>query len=210
MTPMDGDFARHPAVIRFPLFRVALGLGAAQLMVVSPARGVWHLIDARPPIRDLRAAENVVGSLNGLGQQIGPWLAGRAQDIIDAWLDPRPVAGIPTYDHAQYTSNVVAPSWEPSINFDRVLDIGVGHVHYHQQYEQITGGEMQMLLAPSDPNWFHDHGAVYRFLNGPVSDADGFNDGTCNFYMLAHLADGSYAVPRRAERLLPTLATGHS
>jgi len=78
--------------------------------------------------------------------------------------------------------------WQKSVDYKLVLDIGVGHVHHHEQYEGITGGECQPLRALSlstDP--FETQADIYRFLNGPVDDGDGFIDGTANYYLLVQL-----------------------
>ena len=79
-----------------------------------------------------------------------------------------------------------------SIAFRRVLDIGVGHVHHHEQYGGVTGAEVQPLRASS---LIAD---LYRLVNGPVRDGDGYIDGTCNFYALVELDHNDPAVPRYA------------
>jgi hypothetical protein len=111
---------------------------------------------------------------------------------IDNASPPRRIS----YPDVRYKFGVTgAEEQEAAIDIRKVLDIGVGHVHYHQQYEGVTGGELQMLLAPFSNNpFFSDHASLYAFMNGPVVDLDGFNDGTCNYYILAQLADNSYAL----------------
>lgn len=69
-----------------------------------------------------------------------------------------------------------------------VLGIGVGHVHMHEQYEPRYGGELMPLhqaspFAQTEPLY----ALSYRFFNGPIQDADGFIDGTCNFYVFCKL-----------------------
>jgi hypothetical protein len=168
-------------------------------MLVRAKRGVWHLIDARmPPISDLaKTAEmliNVPMAISVLVQHYTT-LFPLLKTYLEIFRDATPPGAVSRYNQVRYCPNPPdTPIWEPAIDVQRVLDIGVGHVHYHQQYEKITGGELQMLRTPSDPDFIHDHLALYQFLNGPAVDADGYNDGTCNFYMLAQLRDGSFAV----------------
>jgi hypothetical protein len=76
------------------------------------------------------------------------------------------------------------PVFSPvALTYERVLDIGVGHVHLHQQYELITGGEIQPLRIPAG-NPVNEALKQYQYLNGPVRDGDGYIDGTCNYYAL--------------------------
>ena len=204
---LDGAFGRHPATMRFPLFRFALGLKLAAGMVVAARRGAWHLIDARPsslnPVDTENAFQKVLGVLDATRSALhGLPIAVAALDSLRAriesehhWipqvLDISPPAGTTGYDHVSWCQAQASPdTWQKSISFSRVLDIGVGHVHFHQQYEGVTGGEMQASRAASNPNWFFDHKQIYQFFNGPVRDGDGFNDGTCNYYLLVALRDG--------------------
>ena len=92
----------------------------------------------------------------------------------------------PSYQHVSYLSNDrTAHVWQKSVDYKLVLDIGVGHVHHHEQYEGITGGECQPLrtLLADIPI----QAELYRLLNGPIDDGDGFVDGTANYYLLAQL-----------------------
>ncbi|HEY7144998.1 MAG TPA: hypothetical protein VH637_12195 [Streptosporangiaceae bacterium] len=90
---------------------------------------------------------------------------------------------------------LLPPFGMPAIDFDQVLDIGVGHVHWHEQYDHRTGGEIQPLFTgpflQTPPLTYAD---LYRFTNGPVRDADGFIDGTCNYYALVHLRGAGFAL----------------
>jgi hypothetical protein len=106
----------------------------------------------------------------------------------------------------QYCFASRAPVWECSIDqaFQKVSDIGVGHVHYHQQCEGrwgltqwlsgVAGGEFQLVFGLFQDNPFPDHLSLYQFFNGPVADLDGYNDGTCNYYVLAQLTNGNFAL----------------
>jgi hypothetical protein len=78
-----------------------------------------------------------------------------------------------------------------AVRYYKVLDIGVGHVHWHEQYERVTGGEIQRMRAGAlSPDLLHaNYAYLYRFANGPVRDGDGYIDGTCNFYALVQLLD---------------------
>jgi hypothetical protein len=210
LAPLAGDFGGHPASAMFSLYKLALSFVILPTFVVRVKRGVWHLIDSRPPLIDLQivwnqqmtaaaiAAERFVTELRAFGS-FGHFLD-TAADAIDKWakntFDQLPVCPLPTYPHVQYCVNPPNTGGpQPSIDFRLVLDIGVGHVHLHQQYEGITGGELGKLIpgpASSDPSPTPLQG--YQALNGPVKDADGYIDGTCNYYMLAQLADGTFAL----------------
>jgi hypothetical protein len=65
----------------------------------------------------------------------------------------------------------------------RVLDIGVGHEHWHEHDCDVYGGEMDSLDGPGLPPVLIER-SVYQFFNGPVDDQGGFIDGTVNYYLL--------------------------
>lgn len=111
-------------------------------------------------------------------------------------LDSRPPApcraSVPAkfgepYTHIRYEHSVIHTLKDEgkSIDFDAVLDLGVGSVHLHEQYSEIYGGEMQALFLR--PLSVQVYLYLYQFFNGQIQDGDGFVDGTCNYYMLCRL-----------------------
>ncbi|MFG2045569.1 hypothetical protein [Dactylosporangium sp. NPDC048998] len=212
MNHMLGDFAAHPAAIRFPAQLVLMSYEILPMMCVRVKRGVWHLLDTRPPIAEI--AVNVRNNVSAIDanlttmakvvngmlcfnlvsfNQVKAFLDMKAAEVTGAFDSVPPVLG---YDHVTWCpSGGATPVTQRSIDFRKVQDIGVGHVHYHQQFEGTSGGEMQLLRAPLPGSpLFSDHETLYQFLNGPVSDLDGYNDGTCNYYALVQLASGKYAL----------------
>ena len=186
-TPFAGSFAGHPAAERFPLFGMLVQRNFIDMMLVRLQRRTWHLIDARPPLS--RFNPQVV-----LAEMVSPFLVHQFKDEQTA-----PPADTPTYAHVTYCQGQTTMSLA-SIDFDQVLDIGVGHVHWYEQDDRTGGGEIQPLrtgpgTAPVYLNGFFptlDYAYLYRIANGPIRDGDGFIDGTCNFYVLARLRNGVY------------------
>lgn len=98
-------------------------------------------------------------------------------------IDSRPPFGsgnppqwIEAYDHVAYGGKylgICESVSQRSINIIEVLDIAVGNMHRHVHYEHTNGGE--------------DGGGPNPILNGPIEDAAGFWDGTCNFYILCRI-----------------------
>ena len=191
LAQLTGDLAGHPAGERFTGFRLALDSGLLGGMVVRFDRCKWYLLDARPPMELEFVADP--------GPEVPPWA--------------------PSYQHVRYCANDASTPdvWRPSVDYVRVLDIGVGHVHHHDQYQSITGGELQPLRATAAtllnawsilPKWTlpllwgflmpraanifpwnerKTYADGYRLFNGPVRDGDGFVDGTANYYVLVQL-----------------------
>lgn len=195
LAPLDGDFAQHPAAERFGLFRFGLSLNVASTFDVRVKRGAWHLIDARPPLFDLKAAalQKTIGGLRALGG-IFTVIGDLTLLLMNPVQDLHAPDGVPVFEHQKYCGNLPHPDvTQKSIDFRTVLDIGVGHVHLHDQYEGITGGELQSSTAtPRD--FFTNYAELYRFMNGPIDDRDGYNDGTCNYYVLAKLSNGAFGL----------------
>jgi hypothetical protein len=201
--PFEGCFGGHPGAQRFPLFQFALAQNLIDMMMVLVKPRVWHLIDARPPLGvfnlEVLAIKTVLDSTALSVLEPAPVfqeiLALVEQAILGPDISPPAhTPAYPTYPAVSYTTASVSYSL-PSIDFDLVLDIGVGHAHWHEQYEGVTGGELQPLrtgpLVPSPPVTYAD---LYRFANGPVRDGDGYIDGTCNYYALVRLRGGGYAL----------------
>lgn len=74
------------------------------------------------------------------------------------------------------------------IDYNEVLDIGIGFSHWFEHWTPKLGGEMHSLMA-TRPVFQQEkfNSIMYRFLNGPIKDGDGYNDGTTNFYKLVKL-----------------------
>ena len=205
---LRGRFGHHPAAERFPnLFWPLLERGVMDGMIVRLDRGVWHQVDARPPLSRLNLSLVVVE----LGRRalaahplyaLNP-LLGVTSALVEALLarlgegDDRkaPPSGVPVFDHVAFCRTDVLganPITLRSVRYRRVLDLGIGHVHWHEQYHRVTGGEFQpmrsgrLLNAPLPPTTWLD---LYQFANGPIRDGDGYIDGTCNYYVLVQLKD---------------------
>ena len=153
-----GDDSDHPAAARFPLFRLAMQPNGDSMVVnVDRNMAVWHRIDARPP-KDAPSA---------------PALSGMPAPEAVVVYEQR---GLPWF----------GPQRLPRLGYriHRVLDIGVGHEHWHEQRCRIYGGEMDSLDGPG-LRFLLQGRDVYRMFNGPVDDQGGFIDGTVNYYVLA-------------------------
>lgn len=118
----------------------------------------------------------------------------------------RPPSGLPRYTHVGYQKVLLSAAIgdvieRHSIDFDEVMDLGVGYSHWHEHWHLGYGGEIHSLLAKrpiAQQEGFNS--ILYRFLNGPVLDGDGYNDGTTNFYILVKLRGRSR--PRRRFAIL--------
>lgn len=173
--PLLDTLPKIPQSERHPLFAQALKLGLLG-MVVNVQPRLWHRIDCRPPLSGGPPPENL------------PPSAGRAG------------VPIPVYGHVtrrsvtKFVGSLQPALVESSIDFDLVLDIGVGNSHFHEPWTSVYGGELRNTRV----EYFHGlalGGLSYSMLNGPLSDGDHFADGTCNFYLLARLRGGQdYAV----------------
>ena len=204
---LDGCFADHPAVERFPLFRVLLELDVVDLMIVKMKPAVWHLIDARPALGPFNVMLPLVTAvervLDLVETKLPPWqqlteLRAAVTDFKARAEAERVKLQAPNYDayalpdgiegfvDAGYTDGSRTLEFK-SILYRRVLDVGVGHAHWHAVYDGSTGGELQPMHAGpavAGMSWSD----LYRLVNGPIRDSDGYIDGTANFYALVQLA----------------------
>ena len=115
----------------------------------------------------------------------------RRRGIGDASAPP---AELPTYRHVEYQERRASGPRQyarHSIEFSKVMDLGVGTVHWSEQWHQGFGGELQALWSRRRYLAQEVVGmTVYRFMNGPVVDGDGWQDGTTNFYALVKIPPG--------------------
>jgi len=131
-----------------------------------------------------------------LQDQDSPALRQLVQDLVEAGRRKRgvtipnaPPESLPSYVHVRYEASPGSEVHERrSIAFRRVLDLGVGYSHWHEHWQADYGGEMHSLMARRPLFQQERYNLIqYRFLNGPVVDGDGYNDGTTNFYMLVEM-----------------------
>jgi hypothetical protein len=116
----DTDF-KHPAAVRFPLFRIMLSLPFIDSMAVDVDlhRGVWHEVDLRPP-------------------------SGGAQQ-------PSMSHVAPPSNLVEYTRADGTEQKKGGFAIYSVLDIGVGHEHWYEAGDARYGGEMDSLNGPGLP-----------------------------------------------------------
>ncbi len=215
---LAGDFNGHPSAERFALFSAVVATQLNDFMVVTMRTPrLWQKLDARPPrtcssdgsppvstgppslIGALRIGGAILTALWGELPSIVTRQRVHIADILDVMRSasgdtPPPPAFLPSYPHVTYSRSVMGQKTpfdqQPrfSIDVKKVLSLGVGHAHLHDQYETIYGGEIQATNVEQPIAAQSNLNAVgYRIFNGPVRDADGFIDGTCNYYMLAQL-----------------------
>ncbi len=166
------DDEKHLGTERFPVCRALWRSEKIylDLMYTRFTPRVWHKVDARP-----------------------------RKDSVD------PPSRYPRYDHVTYQRNLISLDTfsrrQPrrSVKYVRVLDLGIGASHLHEQHDARFGGEMDslsgsggvsgQLLAPLRALTFGGvkFDAAYRFANGPIEDYGGWVDGTCIYYMLVQL-----------------------
>jgi hypothetical protein len=187
---IPGDDERHPATERFPFFRQLFTLGAVHVPLPPLFRRVFRV--AQIDIRLFRGA----GEL-GLMQEMDVRFAARVWHKADL-RPPRngnePPSRFPSYEHVVYASNDEPGAQEiarHSVSFSRVLDLGVGLSHLHEQHDNRFGGELDNL---TDDRWnilgfplSISDDAGYQLANGPIQDYGGWIDGTCIYYQLVQL-----------------------
>ena len=176
---LAGEYGGHPQAERNRFFSAALEFGLLESMAVRVKPRVWHRIDARPP---RTAVENNSKEVPLLGTDF--------RKIFSEETLPfkRYPLGLPAYEHVAYVpNNALIPDYfrriRHSILFDKVMDIGVGNMHFYETWQDDYGGEMQAQFVQHVFNT-RAFSLSYALLNGPLFDADGFVDGTCNFYLL--------------------------
>ncbi len=159
----------HPATIRFPLFRHALQIDLNDTMVVNLDHNpeVWHRVDARPP-KD-----------------------GGDPPDDSGFPKPEPVVGYGSTLTRILRLAALGHVTKLGYRVKKVLDIGIGHQHWHEHRLSIYGGEMDSLDGPGLPPCLEGRNA-YRLFNGPVDDQGGFIDGTVNYYVLGQFVKGHW------------------
>jgi len=196
----------HPASERLPVFRRVLVRQLTDMMIADVKPGVWNQLDCRPPqnvmahaVRDLipeaKAAflklsvdEPGAGAALAIGYLIYTLVKGETPfesmfnfPDVEQKVPDTVATYFPVIYERDGDPNPIKP---PAISFKKVLDIGVGTVHHHQQYQRITGCEMQANLdVPL-------YAECYSFFNGPLTDGDGYCDGTINYYALVQNEKG--------------------
>ena len=200
----DGMRTDSPMSERLTLYRHVMPRELMDVMIARMNPGVLQQVDSRPPLNVIGfAIRNLVMALGPLAEAFAnqgfgmgailPLILSKFKDEIDK--EPPPEFGsapprvnsnfiVPVYEPVTYELPDGTRVSPPAIKYKRVLDIGVSHVHWFQQYDRAGGGELQPMLLSEHLK------SVYRFFNGPVQDGDGFIDGTCNVYALVEHEQG--------------------
>ena len=135
-------FNAYRLPLLYPLIVGLVRLLKPDLMLVQFDAGIWNLLDTRPPKNS-----------------------------------GKPPNWVRTYKHVTYGWEIESLNFrlpwrsEMSIEFHKVLGIGVGRLHRHTHYDSSHGGELHVLA----------------FNTGPVGDFASFYDGTCNYFILCQL-----------------------
>ena len=175
-------------------------------------------LGTHPPFNGHPAAERfdffkaVLAAKDGLLGQFFHGMVVKVEPHLWHLMDTRPPRGqarvpsaLPAYPQVIYCDKKGKPTPQCSIAFDRVLDIGVGHAHWHEQYDRTFGGEIQALQSKGLSGVLVL--TYYQLFNGPVVDGDGFIDGTCNYYLLCRLATPAVNGASGCEPLPPDQGT---
>lgn len=178
---IPGDDERHPATERFSFFRSAFQLNLMPDWLPIPI-GVQEL---------------------GVMQAMDVRMVPRTWHKVDV-RPPRgavdPPSRYPSYAHVVYaTKNSFCPTETcRSVRFERILDLGIGLSHLHEQHDHRFGGETDNLSSDLGLLKFLEKltgittsEEAYRFANGPIQDYGGWVDGTCIYYMLVQLKPDS-------------------
>jgi hypothetical protein len=190
---IPGDDERHPATERFPFFRAAFSLGAVTVSLPIPS-----VVTAGLRISQVPFSFRFFKGAGDLGLiQMDTWFPPHVWQKVD--LRPErdttdPPSRFPTYEHVVFATNNDMQPEKPrrSVAYTRVLDLGVGLSHLHEQHDNRFGGEIDCLLGkrrsflgftiPTDEE-------AYEFANGPIRDFGGWVDGTCIYYILVQLKE---------------------
>ena len=187
---IPGDDERHPATERFPLFRRLFTLGTVSVPLPPLVREVFGI--ERFNVQ-LFAGAGELGLMQEMDVRFAPRIWHKA-DLRPPRNGNDPPSKYPSYEHVVYAANDEAFAEEiarRSVDYKRVLDIGVGLSHYHEQHDNRFGGELDNLTdqPPSIlgvPLGLSPDG-YYQIANGPIQDYGGWIDGTCIYYLLVQL-----------------------
>ncbi len=202
--PLDDE--THLATERFPAVRTIFSVLRSQVSVLSA---------------QIRRMLFGIGPIN-INNEF-PLMSVQAPSFVWVGIDTRPIhktknppRRFPSYNHVTYGNdpfssipiigdflNSLIRIRKRSIRFNRVLSMGVGLSHLHEQYVSIYGGEADSLQSPGPFDGVRinnllrayltltslprSNAELYRFLNGPTEDRGGWVDGTCIYYLMVQL-----------------------
>ncbi|WP_153799683.1 hypothetical protein [Foetidibacter luteolus] len=155
----------HPATSRFPFYRALFRL------LENPLAKENGNLREKFTQMDIRLLSRV-------------WVRMETRPAKNSY--PVPVNYV-SYDHVTYrngpddSADIIT---RQSIDYNTVLSLGVGVSHFHEQYDDIYGGEMDTLDEWSPVGSWN---TGYRLANGPIEDIGGWVDGTCIYYQLVEV-----------------------